>query len=58
VARGSPTWYSQRYFAKATGIMGERDEGREVPNTGASVSAADLDWSTGRPSNGRLEKAH
>ena len=28
VARGSPTWESQSYFAKATGVMGERDEGR------------------------------
>ena len=23
--RGSPTWESQSYFAKATGVMGERD---------------------------------
>jgi hypothetical protein len=33
VARGSPTWDSQSYFAKAIRLMGERDEGREVPIT-------------------------
>jgi hypothetical protein len=26
--RGSPTWDSWSYFAKATRVMGERDEGR------------------------------
>jgi hypothetical protein len=28
VARGSPTWDSWSYFAKATGVIGERDEGK------------------------------
>ena len=28
VARGNSTWESWSYFAKATGFMGERDEGR------------------------------
>jgi hypothetical protein len=37
--------------------MGEKKEGREVP-TPARVSTADLDWSTGRPSIRRVEKAH
>ena len=34
--RGSPTWEPQSYFAKATRVIGERDEGREVPNTDES----------------------
>jgi hypothetical protein len=38
--RGSPTWESQSYFAKATGVIGERDEGR---GSQQRVSAADLD---------------
>lgn len=37
--------------------QGYRREGREVP-TPARVSAADLDWSTRRPSTGPLETAH
>jgi hypothetical protein len=37
------------------GVMGERAEGREVP-TQARVLSLGLDWSTGRPSKGRLEK--
>jgi hypothetical protein len=45
------------YFAKATGVIGERDKGREVPIP-VRVSAADFDWSTGKPSKGRLEMAH
>jgi len=31
--RGNPTWEPWNYFAKATSVIGERDEGREVPNT-------------------------
>jgi hypothetical protein len=34
--RSSPTWDFQSYFAKATGVMGERDEEIEVTNTDES----------------------
>ena len=30
-ARDSPNWEPQGYFPKATRVIGERDEGREVP---------------------------
>ena len=35
---GSPTWDSWSYFAKATRVMGERDE---VPNTDKSECSLD-----------------
>jgi hypothetical protein len=41
----------------SSGVMGERIEGREAPIP-ARVSTEDLDWSTGRPSMGRLEMTH
>jgi hypothetical protein len=41
VARGSLTWDSWSYFAKAMGVMEERDGGREVPNTCESERSLD-----------------
>jgi hypothetical protein len=57
VDRGSPTWEPRVYFPKATWVMGDREWEREVP-TPLRVSTVDLDWSTGRPSIGRLQTAH
>jgi hypothetical protein len=54
--RGNPTWEPWSYFAKAPGLQ-ERGMRKDIfPHWWEW--AQDLDWSTGRPSIGRLEMAH
>jgi hypothetical protein len=40
--RGSSTWESQSVFAKATRVIRERDEGREVPKISKSEFSRSL----------------
>ena len=57
VDKGQPPISGARGNTLSPGVTGERAEGERFPRRQESL-VWDLDWSTGRPSDRRLETAH